>query len=119
MDITYVKKNGSPVTVLATSVPIGTSSFQSFQSDAGLTTAAVERWRQKLEPAETAVVQSCCRVHMTEFAYEPSDTGASSLAVVLLWMSLPGAVVKAFWANRSRFGGVLGYIWRRARAAFS
>jgi hypothetical protein len=104
---------------MVTTVPIGTSSFQAFQSDAGLTTAAVERWRQKLDPAEIAVVQSCCRGHMSEFGYEPCDAGASPLAVIRLWSSLPGALLKAFWANRSRIGGVFGYVWRRARAAFS
>ena len=104
---------------MVSTVPIGTSSFQAFQSDAGLTTAAVERWRQKLDPAEIAVVQSCCRVHMADFGYEPSESGASLIAVIRLWSSLPAAVLKAFWANRTRFGGVFGYVWRRARAAFS
>jgi len=99
-------------------VPMLNSSFSRFAEGRGVSAEAMERWRERLSPAEIAVVQSCCRRDMERLDYAPEPVRSGALPVVRAWATLPRAVARAALANRERMGSMPKYIVRRCRLAF-
>jgi hypothetical protein len=97
-------------------VPMHNSSFSSFSREAGVSRAPLERWREKLSPAEIATVQDCCGGLMERLGYARAKTGLAP-GRVLPWATLPVAVIAAARANRGRTGSLPAYILRRLRLA--
>jgi hypothetical protein len=101
---------------LLSTVPIGTSSYSGLQSDVGISGAAAQRWREKMTPAEIRTVQLCSGKTASDFGYEALDERVSPFSLILPWLSLPWVSIRVVWVNRSRLGGILGYIKRRLHA---
>ncbi len=97
-------------------VPMHNSSFSRFDGAGGVSTEAVDRWREKLSPTEIAVVQDCCGDLMDKLGYARLPTGLAPGRVVP-WVTLPYAVVSAARANRDRMGNLPAYVMRRLRLA--
>jgi hypothetical protein len=97
-------------------VPMHNSSFSSFSREAGVSKAPLDRWREKLSPAEVATVQDCCGGLMDRLGYRRERTGPAP-GRLLPWATLPFAVAAAARANRDRTGSLPGYILRRLRLA--
>jgi Sulfotransferase family len=97
-------------------VPMHNSSFSRFDGEGGVSKEAVDRWRDKLGPAEIAVVQDCCGDLMDRLGYPRAPTGLAPARLVP-WLTLPYAVLAATRANRGRMGSLPGYILRRLRLA--
>ena len=97
-------------------VPLHNSSFSSFSREAGVSKAPVDRWREKLSPAEIATVQDCCGALMARLGYTRVPTGIAPARVVP-WATLPWAVLSAARANKDRTGSLPAYILRRLRLA--
>lgn len=102
---------------MITSVPQINSSFVAMEQGRGISRDAAERWRESLKPTEIAAVQQACGPLLEEAGYEPVPVGASTLRAGLAWASLPLAAIRAFTANRGRFGNGVGYVTRRLRLA--
>lgn len=97
-------------------VPMHNSSFSSFSREAGVSTAPVSRWREKLSPAEIAVIQDCCGGLMARLGYPKASIGLAPARIVP-WATLPFAVLAAARANRDRTGNLSAYILRRLKLA--
>lgn len=97
-------------------VPMHNSSFSRFDVAGGVSTAPLDRWRQKLGPSEIALVQDACADLLTDVGYERLDVSASLASRAWAWGSLPLASLRALRANRSRMGNVPRYLVRRLRS---
>ena len=96
-------------------VPVHNSSFSTFASGGGMTSAPLHRWREHLTPREIAVVQALCGPVMAEHGYELETATITRGSTALAWLTLPSAAVRAVLANRSRIGNLPSYVWRRAK----
>jgi hypothetical protein len=99
-------------------VPMHNSSYESFNEAQGISRAAVGRWKQKLAPAEIHIVDRICESAMAVLGYETVDVSRTSLGELSLWARWPSSVLIAAAANRDRSGGLVKYLYRRARLAF-
>lgn len=104
---------GADYTDAMLAVPMNNSSYARVDLASGISTAPTERWRTKLTAAEIAAIQSNCRVEMLESGYELMDLGRYPLKRIWLWLTLPGAAVRAFTANSARIVNLNEYIRRR------
>lgn len=96
-------------------VPMSNSTVETFGSSIGMSTAPVDRWRERLADHEVATVQLWARREMASLDY-PREPRASGLRGVLsAVVRLPLAVARAAWANRHRMGRVPSYVLSRAR----
>ncbi len=100
-------------------IPVVNSSYASTGESAGVSTAAVERWKTTLSPGETAVIQRCCGSLMDELGSAREPVPASYGAVTRAWATAPFAAARAAVINRDRLGKVSHAARRRAGAAFS
>lgn len=98
-------------------VPMDNSSYSGVDFGAGLSTTPLERWRSKLSNREIAAVQACCGAEMESHGYCPDEVPRYSVFRVALWLTLPFAVIRAAFVNRSRFPSLPDYLWRRIRPA--
>lgn len=97
-------------------IPVLNSSVAAFDPGGGISEEAVDRWRQRLDATETAIVQLWCRREMTRFAYEPVPVAIGPADSARAALRAVGSAVRAVRANRDRAGGSLvGYVARRAR----
>lgn len=98
-------------------VPIGTSSYANkVQSDVGVSTEAVMRWRKKMSDAEVHAVERTSGQQLEDFGYELLRPPVSLWGRCRPWLTLPGAVFTAVRANAGRHGGVRSFLMRRLRA---
>ncbi len=97
-------------------VPLHNSSFDSYDKSAGISEAAVARWREKLSPREIFIIQNVAGEALLRSGYGHADVGSHRIALARELVSLPFAVGRAVFANKGRMGNVAGYIWRRLRA---
>ena len=99
-------------------VPMHNSSYEAYEKKQGISRAAVNRWKTKLDPSEIRVVDRICERAMHSLCYETEVPHGSTLAELSLWARWPIAVTSAALANRNRSGGLLKYVYRRALLAF-
>jgi hypothetical protein len=97
-------------------VPIGTSSYRGITSDAGITSFAAERWRERMTPAQIRTVQLCTGSTAMSLGYAPLDEKVSLVSLIGPWLSLSWVSLRVIWANRSRMGGIFGALMRRVQA---
>ena len=98
-------------------IPVVNSSYAT--SGEGVSSEPVERWRERLSPAEVGIVQSVCEPLLSELGYEPDDVTVSPLRLAWAWGTVPFAAARAAVVNRQRLGKTTQYLRTRARAAFS
>jgi len=98
-------------------IPLHNSSFSAYDAGAGVSKAAVDRWREKITDKEIALNQRICGEVMRQAGYEEVATGAHRFYIVGSFLSLGIAVPRALQANRSRIGNVPAYIWKRLKYA--
>lgn len=98
-------------------VPVGTSSYaDKVQSDVGVSTEAVQRWREKMSAAEVNAVEKTSGRQLEDFGYELLRPSVSLWGRCRPWLTLPGAVFTAVRANAGRHGGIGAFLMRRIRA---
>ena len=56
-------------------IPVVNSSYAT--TGAGVSSEPVERWRERLSPAEVGIVQSVCEPLLSELGYAPDDVHVS------------------------------------------
>jgi hypothetical protein len=96
-------------------VPVHNSSFSAFDSRGGVSSAGLERWREKLDDDEVAVVQSVCRASLRACGYQSTATHGSRWALVRAYLGVLPGVVRAAASNRERIAGLPAYVWGRVR----
>lgn len=85
----------------------------------GVSSEPVDRWRERLTPAEVATVQSVCGALMDELGYQRAQVPASWRRVAGAWATAPVAVARAAVLNRRRLGKATEYVRTRAGTALS
>jgi hypothetical protein len=98
-------------------VPVVNSSYAT--TGAGVSSEPVERWRERLSPAEVGIVQSVCEPLLSELGYMLDDVSVSPLRLAWARGTVPFAAARAAIVNRRRLGRAGQYLRTRARAAFS
>jgi hypothetical protein len=98
-------------------IPVVNSSYAT--TGAGVSSEPVERWRERLSPAEVGVVQSVCEPLLSELGYTPDDISVSPLRLAWAWGTVPFAAARAAVVNRQRLGKTAQYLRTRAKMAFS
>lgn len=96
-------------------VPMHNSSFEIFDSAAGVRRDALARWRRTLSPGDVGIIELVARRAMRHAGYEPVGR-ASPVDIAKAGLSLPVSVGRALLANRDRMGNIPLYLWRRLRA---
>lgn len=98
-------------------VPIGTSSYaDKVQPDAGVSSEAVARWRDKMSDEEVHTVEATSGKLLRYFEYALLSPKVSIWSRMRPWLTLPKAGWTAARANTGRHGGVFGFVMRRLRA---
>lgn len=87
------------------------------KSGVGLSSEPAYRWREKLSNTEIATFQFCSGCLLSEAGYERQLVSVPVALIIWLWITLPFAVLRALFANRSRMSNIPNYIWRRFRLA--
>lgn len=100
-------------------VPMHNSSFSTFQEGRGVSSEAVDRWREVLSDAEVALIQRSCAGLMAEHGYLPIDVRPGIVEQARPYATFPAASVKAARANSDRSGGLPSYVFRRVKALVS
>lgn len=98
-------------------VPLHNSSTAGFAPRAGISADPMERWRDRLNPRETGIIQRVAGRTLDRAGYAPVPGMGSALDLVSAYAELPGVVLRATRANRGRVGNLPAYAWRRLRAA--
>lgn len=94
-------------------VAMNNSSYDGVNMSAGISTAPVERWRQKLSAWEIAAVQRRCLREMESCGYEIENVPRFPFRMLWLWLTFPVVTLRALAVNRSRISGVFDYVRRR------
>jgi hypothetical protein len=99
-------------------VPLHNSSTIKFAPGAGISKAPQNRWREVLSEKEIGVIQQVAGKALQQAGYQilPVRSGVADLAGA--YLSVPGAVIRAARANRSRYDSLGKYVMRRLKAAF-
>jgi hypothetical protein len=95
-------------------VPLVNSNYASDQGGSGFQAQAVDRWRERLSPAEIRVVEHCTHGLMRQYDY-PRAAKGGRWGATGLWLGVGPAAFRAARANASRSGGLPSYVWRRAK----
>ena len=98
-------------------IPVVNSSYAT--TGAGVSSEPVERWRERLSPAEVGIVQSVCEPLLSQLGYTLDDVSVSPPRLAWAWATVPFATARAAVVNRRRLGRAGQYLRTRARAAFS
>jgi hypothetical protein len=98
-------------------IPVVNSSYAT--SGAGVSSEPVERWRERLSPAEIGIVQSVSEPLLSELGYTPDEVTVSPVRLAWAWATVPFAAARAAVVNRQRLGKATQYVRTRARTAFS
>lgn len=94
-------------------VPMKNSTFSQVQRSKGVSSEAVQRWRQKLSDAEVGLVQTCCGPMLLDAGYESEPVRTPYALLMWKWATLPLAGVQAAAANRERIASLPAYLWQR------
>jgi hypothetical protein len=97
-------------------VPHMASSYSGKVKNAGVSSAAVSRWRGTLSNAELHTIESCTGRQLDDFGYERIAPRVPISQRVAPWLSLPWAVLRATVSNRGRHGGLAGFLLKRLQA---
>jgi hypothetical protein len=98
-------------------IPVVNSSYAT--TGAGVSSEPVERWRERLSPAEIGIVQSVSEPLLSELGYTPDEVTVSPVRLAWAWATVPFAAARAAVVNRQRLGKATQYVRTRARTAFS
>jgi hypothetical protein len=98
-------------------IPVVNSSYAT--TGAGVSSEPVERWRERLAPAEVGIVQAVCEPLLSQLGYAPDDVRVSRGRLAWAWTTVPFAVARAAVVNRRRLGRVGQYVRRRAGSALA
>jgi sulfotransferase family protein len=98
-------------------IPVVNSSYAT--TGAGVSSEPVERWRERLSPAEVGIVQSVCEPLMSQLGYAPDDVEVTTARLAWAWGTVPFAAARAAVVNRQRLGRAGQYLRRRAGAALA
>ena len=98
-------------------VPLHNSSAAGFAPGAGVSADPTGRWRDKLDPHETGIIQRVAGRTLARVGYAPVPAAGGTLTLLRAYAELPRVVLRATRANRGRVGSLRAYIWRRFRAA--
>jgi hypothetical protein len=98
-------------------IPVVNSSYAT--AGAGVSSEPVERWRERLSPAEVGIVQSVCEPPLSQLGYALDDVSVSPVRLAWAWGTVPFAAARAALVNRQRLGKATQYLRTRARTAFS
>ncbi len=98
-------------------IPVVNSSYAT--AARGVSSAPVDRWRERLPARDLRVVQRACRASMRLHGYDEEPVRGAVLAYPTAWASLPLATMRAAIVNRRRLGRVVEYVRRRGALAFS
>jgi hypothetical protein len=98
-------------------IPVVNSSYAT--TGAGVSSEPVERWRERLAPAEVGIVQSVCEPLLSQLGYAPDDERVSPVRLAWAWTTVPFAVARAAVVNRQRLGRAGQYLRRRAGSALA
>jgi len=82
------------------------------KSNAGFSQDTIYRWREKLNNAQIAVIQSGCGSLLSEAGYEREPV-YEPLAVIGAWINFPFNSIRALLANKNRIGNIPEYINHR------
>jgi hypothetical protein len=93
--------------------PMHNSSYDRFTRSAGVSTAPVERWREKLSATEIATVESLCAKTLTDLGYERVSPKGRALGVAASWCTLPLVAARAAAVNRKRIPNLPRYVASR------
>jgi hypothetical protein len=98
-------------------IPVHNSSTMKFTAAAGVSKAPQMRWRGALTEPEIGVIQKVTRKTMARMGYQPLKVDSNLLDLAKAYASVPGAVIRAANANRTRHNSLRKYIMRRLKAA--
>ena len=98
-------------------IPVVNSSYAT--TGAGISSEPIERWRDRLSPAEVGIVQSVCGPLLSQLGYAPDDVSVSPVRLAWAWGTVPFAAARAAVVNRQRLGKATQYLRTRAKTAFS
>ncbi|GIT93275.1 hypothetical protein JANAI61_37330 [Jannaschia sp. AI_61] len=98
-------------------IPLHNSSATRFDAASGPSAAPNKRWMSVLSPKEIAIIQQVGGQALTAAGYEREPVKASLMDLVQAYGSVPGTVVRAAQANRSRYTSLPAYMARRLKAA--
>jgi hypothetical protein len=98
-------------------VPLHNSSTAGFAPRAGVSADPMERWRDKLDPRETGIIQRVAGRTLARAGYTAVPGAGSALDLARAYAELPAVVLRATRANHARVGNLPVYAWRRFRAA--
>jgi len=96
-------------------VPVHNSSFSTFNRTGGVSQAGLERWRDKLDDSEVAVIQHVTKRTLRRCGYRLEPTTRGRAAVVHAYLGVVPAGVRAAVSNRERIAGLPSYVWGRVR----
>ncbi len=94
-------------------VPMHNSSYNKFEKVSGVSSAPINRWREKLTPGEIAAVESVCAPVMRELNYDLIRPKGRRLSAARYWATMPFASVRAAAVNRKRIANLPAYVLRR------
>jgi omega-hydroxy-beta-dihydromenaquinone-9 sulfotransferase len=94
------------------------SSYEQNQSS-GIYTSSIGRWQNRLYSHEIWWVQMINAMIMKRFDYPSQTVQPPFLMILLSFLTAPIALIRAIYANASRRGPVMTYIWQRLLALFS
>lgn len=95
------------------SPPMHNSSYDQFQSKAGVSSAPIDRWRNKLTPSEIASIESVCGAVLEELGYDLLRPRGKSLGVTRYWLTFPICAARAALVNRNRIPNLPKYVASR------
>ncbi|SNR71962.1 Sulfotransferase family protein [Puniceibacterium sediminis] len=98
-------------------IPLHNSSTTRFDEKAGPSAAPNRRWHKVLSPQEIAIIQRVAGKALDDAGYAREPVKAGPLDLLAAYASLPGVVVRAARANRSRYTSLPAYVMRRLKAA--
>lgn len=96
-------------------VPVHNSSFAAFDHGGGVSQAGLDRWREKLDDDEIAVIQYVTGRTLRRCGYRVEATKGSRAPVLRAYLGVVPAGVRAVLSNRERIAGLPSYIWGRVR----
>jgi hypothetical protein len=85
----------------------------------GIFSSSVGRWRSQLDALEVHVVQTITAQELRKFGYTPEKLAISKYKLLYVLATLPYALARALYANRSHHGPIIPYMANRISALFS
>ena len=94
-------------------IPVVNSSYAT--TGAGVSSEPVERWRERLSPAEVGSCSRSASRCSPQLGYTPDDVTVSPVRLAWAWATVPFAAARAAVVNRQRLGKATQYLRTRAK----